>query len=207
MFIGLSINAQTNKPFTPTKGEIVFREISKITDRKLFDDFLKKSKEKFKESLKKSLLRDAENKGKEKQIQEMIVAATDAIDFVYKEDSTEIYQYKFDEPIKQSFSEHVILKIVEDRSSKKIISGYDCYKVIYEYKENNEGNDENYIEFIRNTIYKREMWVTDKIRSLYHPVVFEKSILEKYYPLDILETQSDIKGYERKFILQTLTLK
>lgn len=51
------------------------------------------------------------------------------------------------------------------------------------------------------------MWVTDKIKSLYHPIVFDKAILEKYYPLEILETQNDIRGFERRFRLEKIELK
>ncbi|WP_105700871.1 hypothetical protein [Chryseobacterium sp. MYb7] len=248
MFIGLSVNAQANKPFIPTKGEITFKEVSKIIDRKLFDKDLQISKEKFKKTLQNSLLKESNGKGKEIEIEQMVSQNAEMMEMMmFPQDSSQIYAFKFDnfkiissnsadeimseryevidtqKNISTTFSKidstttfnekiyayssNIILRTIVDKKSKKTINGYDCYKVIYEYKENNEGNDEDYLEFIRNTIYKREMWVTDKIRSLYHPVVFEKSILEKYYPLDILETQSDIKGYERKFTLQTLTLK
>ena len=93
------------------------------------------------------------------------------------------------------------------KKSKKIINGYECYKVKYEYKENNEDANQDYKAYAVNIIYKREMWVTDKIKSLFHPIILGKSILEKYYPLEILETQNDIKGFERRFILNEITLE
>ena len=46
LLIGLGSKAQTNKPFALTKGEIAFREVSKITDRMLLEETLKISKEK-----------------------------------------------------------------------------------------------------------------------------------------------------------------
>lgn len=83
MFICLGINAQIYKP---VKGEIVFRETSKITDKKLFDESLKTVKEKFKESLKNSLFKEEENKGKEKEIEEMCSMSADALKMIYTED-------------------------------------------------------------------------------------------------------------------------
>jgi hypothetical protein len=222
MFIGLGINAQI---YNPTKGEIVFREISKIIDRKMFDETMKVSKQKFKESLKKSLLKEENNTGREKEIEQMVELSSNMLDTTaFLEDSTQTYKQKFDNATVVNFllqnneiiNEYdatdlplnsLIIKISEDRKSKKTISGYDCYKVTYEYKENNEYADEDYKIYAENTIYKREMWVTDKIKSLYHPVIYEKAILEKYYPLDILETQSDIKGFERRFRLEKIELK
>ncbi|BFO66023.1 hypothetical protein [Chryseobacterium sp. KCF3-3] len=203
--IGLGIKAQTNGFFTPTKGEIIFREITKITSPKLFDESLKVSKQKFKESLRKSFLNNPENKDREQQIDEMITAKVDIMEFIYVEDSTQIYQYEFGQINQQPFSENIILKIDEDRNNRKTINGYDCFKVTYQYQENKESSDEDYLAFAGDIIYQREMWVTEKIRSLYHPVVFDKSILEKYYPLSILETQNSIKGFERRFKLDTIT--
>lgn len=203
ILIGLGINAQIYKP---AKGEIVFRETSIITNKKLFDKSLKTAKENFKESLIKSLLKEEENTGKEKEIEEMCNISADALKMIYTEDSTEIYVYKFEDNL-QDFSKNFILKVSEDKKNKKIIKGYDCYKVKYEYKENNEHADEEYKIYSKNTIYQREMWVTEKIKSLYHPIVFDKIILEKYYPLEILETQSDIKGFERRFKLEKIELK
>ncbi|MCY1662677.1 hypothetical protein [Chryseobacterium sp. SL1] len=203
ILIGLGINAQIYKS---AKGEIVFRETSIITNKKLFDESLKTAKENFKESLIKSLLKEEENTGKEKEIEEMCNLSADALEMIYTEDSTEMYVYKFEDNL-QDFSKNIILKVSEDKKSKKIIKGYDCYKVIYQYKENNEHADEEYKIYAKNTIYRREMWVTEKIKSLYHPIVFDKIILEKYYPLEILETQSDIKGFERRFKLEKIELK
>jgi len=207
LFISFSTTyAQNSRIITPTKGEIVFREFTKITNRDLFVKSLKNSKEKFKQSLKQSFIRDSINKDKVQQIEEMVKSTADAMEYIFKEDSTEIYQCKFNELMEQSFSENVILKISVNKKSRKIINGYDCFKVMYQYKENTDTADEDYLTFTANTIYQREMWVTEKIKSLHHPVIFDKSILEKYYPLAIVETQNDIEGFERNYILETLTV-
>ncbi len=246
LLIGLGSKAQTNKPFALTKGEIAFREVSKITDRMLLEETLKISKEKFKESLTKSLLKDVSNKINDKEIEEIVEQTAGMMDMMmFSEDSIKVFhqnfrgseilffktvkgnayagyeiidiktktiaglsamnsQTKFNErPF--SYSNNSILRISENKKLRKQIKGFDCFRVIYEYKE--KSNDEDYMIFAGNIIYKREMWVTDKIKSLFHPIIFEKSILEKYYPLDILETQSDIKGYEKKYVLEKFDLK
>lgn len=246
--IGLSFHAQSYTSFTPTKGEIIFREISKITDRKSFDESLQISKENFKITLKNSLLKEENNTGKEKEIEQMVSQNAEMMEaMMFLQDSSQTYTYRFDHSKIIStnlaeeellgrydvidlekdtsttfskedsttaygernypYSSNIILKISKDKESRKTINGYDCYKVIYEYKENDKEGDEDYLEYIKDTVYRREMWVTDTIKSLYHPVVFEKAILEKFYPLDILETQNDMKGFERRFVLQNITLR
>lgn len=247
LLLGLSIYAQSQKSFTPTKGEIVFKEISKITDRKAFDESLEISKQNFKKTLKNSLLKEASNVGKE-EIEQMVSQNAEMLEtLMFPQDSSQVYKYKFDNykiissnladeeflgrynvinlqkdlstthskadsttiygERNYPYSRNILIKTIVDRKSRKLIGNYDCYKVIYEYKENNKERDEDYLDYLKNTIYKREMWVTDKIKSLYHPVIYEKEILQKYYPLDILETQNDIKGFERRFILEKITLK
>ena len=230
LFLGLSINAQSKKSFVPTKGDIVFKEISKITDRKAFDETLKISKKSFKESLINSLLKEPENKGREKEIEQLVTLSSEMLETTsFRQDSLQTYHHEYnnsqirniisrdqnmnfvrrDDIIdnKYEYSGNIIINVVADKKSKKRINGYDCYKVIYEYKSNDKTGDEDFMKFAGNMIYKREMWVTDKIKSLYHPVIYEKEILEKYYPLDILETQSDVKGFETRFVLQKITLQ
>lgn len=248
LFLGLSIHAQSYKPLKPLKGEIVFREISQITDSKSFNETLTISKQKFKESLKKSLLKDEEYNGKEKEIE--IIASQNAEmmgTMMFGQDSTQTYTHQFydfkiistnsvneeildrydiinqNKNISTTFSKsdsttayeekpytysnNTILKIIENKRNQKKINGYDCYQVTYEYKEISQQEDTDYLEYAGDIIMKREMWVTDKIKSLYHPVIYDKEILEKYYPLDILETQSDVKGFKRRYILQKITLE
>lgn len=227
LIISFSIHAQT-KPFTPTKGEIVFRETTKITDRKLFGESLKILKEELIKSLKESVSEE-DNDGREQEIEQMIEQSSDMMEsMLFPEKSSQTYHHKFDKSKIISFvssnnkvlgdyeiidtnkatssilakkdsvtifgeksypySTHVIIKITEDKKDRKTINGYDCYKVTYEYKESNNVEEEDFLNLINDIAHKREMWVTDKIKTLFHPVIFEKSILEKYYPLYILET-------------------
>ncbi|QQV04075.1 MULTISPECIES: hypothetical protein [Chryseobacterium] len=204
--IGLGIHAQSYKSIKPVKREIVFREISKIIDRKMFEKSLHLTGEKLKQNLKKSFQKDEEYAGREKEIEEWCNASAEAMKLIYIEDSTQIHSYNFEDNL-QSFSSHVILTIVENKKETKKIKGYQCYKVVYEYKEDEKSNDEDFMDFAGNVTYKREMWVTDEIQCLYHPVVFEKSILEKYYPLEIKETDNTIHGFVTKYILQSINLQ
>lgn len=84
----------------------------------MFDESLKTVKEKFKESLKNSLFKEEENKGKEKEIEEMCSMSADALKMIYTEDSTEMYEYKFENNL-QNFSKNTILKISEDKKIRK----------------------------------------------------------------------------------------
>ncbi|WP_144283245.1 hypothetical protein [Chryseobacterium echinoideorum] len=184
----------------------MFREISKITDRKIFEESIYLYGEKFKQDIEKSFQKDEEYAGREKEIEGWGSASAEAMKLIYVEDSTQIHSYSFEDNL-QSFSSHVILNIAENKEETKKINGYQCYKVVYEYKEDEKSNDEDFMDFAGNVIYKREMWVTDEIQCLYHPVVFEKSILEKYYPLEIKETDNTIHGFETKYILQSINLQ
>ena len=97
LFIGLGIHAQSYKSFTPTKGEIVFKEISKITDRKSFNETLEISKQNFKKTLKNSLLREESNVGKEKEIEQMVSQNAEMLEtMMFPQDSSQLYVYKFD---------------------------------------------------------------------------------------------------------------
>ncbi|WP_027380358.1 hypothetical protein [Chryseobacterium daeguense] len=93
----MGFNAQTYKPFTPIKGEITFREVSKITNKKLYDETIKISKEKFKESLKKSLLKEEDNIGREQEIEQMSEASSNILEnTTFIQDSSKIYKQEFE---------------------------------------------------------------------------------------------------------------
>ena len=53
----------------------------------------------------------------------------------------------------------------------------------------------------------RELWVTEEIKCNYHPVINDIEILEKYYPLEIIEYSNDIKGVLTSYKIETLELK
>jgi hypothetical protein len=48
------------------------------------------------------------------------------------------------------------------------------------------------------------MWVTKDIKTLYHPVLKVKEILENFYPLEINESNNFIEGSIRKYTLKEI---
>lgn len=247
-FIGLSIHAQSYKYFTPTKGEVVFTEKAKITNRKLFDKTFISYKKIFIEGTR---IADEAKNGKKpdpkilKQQQDLYKTLFTS-SFIEKtmlfiEDSA-IYTYKYTDSViwynkrklsnnkitsrakintksntlfnlsqnnstriiekyTYSYSPIKITKILEKRNVRKKIDDFECFKVIYEFKVIEAKN-----YFAENIVYRREAWVTDKIKSVFHPVVDEHEIIKKYYPLEVKETIKGVKGFERTYILNKLTL-
>ena len=94
----------------------------------------------------------------------------------------------------------------ELRNEKKVINGYECFKVIYTYKIDFL-EDEDYLEVISNNEQSSATyWVTEKIQSLFHPVCKESSILKKYYPLEISYNDAFHKGLTAIYKLKSINL-
>lgn len=105
-----------------------------------------------------------------------------------------------------NFSEIKILDFKENKNETKNINGYNCYKVKYSFLET-EINDEDLNMFMSNFPTKREMWVTDKIISKFHPIINENEILNKYYPLEIIEFSEMMKGVKTFYKIQELNIE
>lgn len=115
---------------------------------------------------------------------------------------------KPEEPYNYSFDE--IIKLEEFRKEIREINGFTCFKVMLEYKSGlneNEGFDEDYASFVNSKKLTKELWVTEKIHSLYHPVLKYKSILEKYYPLEISEFTEAMIGFKTMYVIDDFDLK
>ncbi len=112
--------------------------------------------------------------------------------------------------ITNEFNEHVeikedeIIKLTEFKIETKLINGFNCYKVVCIYNESQK-DDFDFLSNITTNI--RELWVTEEINCKYHPVINEKEILEKYYPLEIREYSNEIKGFETNYKLDLITFK
>jgi hypothetical protein len=117
---------------------------------------------------------------------------------------TNVVKNEYDEYIE--IFENEIIEIKEIRDQRKIINDYECFKVIYSFRVGDKNKD-NY--FINNILMptSREMWVTERIKYNYHPIISESQILEKYYPLEIIEKNDRIKGLLTTYKLITLNLK
>lgn len=68
--------------------------------------------------------------------------------------------------------------ITEYRNDRKIIHGYDCFKVVL------KNYNPNWVDFV--------MYVTEEIKLNYHPTIHFEEIISKYYPLEVMT------GYEDK---------
>ncbi|WP_298116673.1 hypothetical protein [Flavobacterium sp.] len=96
-----------------------------------------------------------------------------------------------------------VLKILEVREFKnetKLIEGYLCYKVDFKYKEIFDDND--FDSFKNDLNQHKELWVTEKIRVPMHPIIQIPEILDKYYPLEIIEYSEEIKGMKTIYSLK-----
>jgi hypothetical protein len=104
------------------------------------------------------------------------------------------------------FSEIKIISFKEYRNLQKKIGDFNCFKVEYSFVETSE-DDAEFSNFMSNYPIKREIWVTDKIESTFHPVINEKIILEKYYPLEISEISEMRKGIKTLYLIEKFNLK
>ena len=67
--------------------------------------------------------------------------------------------------------------------------------------------DEILFDKQENYILKRELWVTNQIRCNFHPVINEKDILIKYYPLEIVESFEGLEGQITTYTLDKISIK
>jgi hypothetical protein len=100
------------------------------------------------------------------------------------------------------FDKNEIIKLTEYKNENKLINGFNCFKIVYSFKT--LGNSFDFMNLSSNN---RELWVTEEIRCNYHPVINNTEILEKYYPLEIIEYSNDIKGTITTYKVETLKLK
>ncbi|WP_159801183.1 hypothetical protein [Flavobacterium sp. MK4S-17] len=98
-----------------------------------------------------------------------------------KKDSTTFYLKR-----PYAYSDIKIKYIKEFRNETRLIGGFKCFKIIYLCTEQTDFSEE--------LNFYRELWVTDRILCQYHPIVKEKQILKKYYPLEVLEYSEMLKG-------------
>lgn len=110
------------------------------------------------------------------------------------------------DPIRFPYTNIKEENLQEFRNEKRIINGYECFKVIYTYKIA-FSEEEDHLEVISNNEQSTATyWVTEKIQSLFHPVCAEKSILKKYYPLEIAYNSPFHKGLTLTYKLKSINL-
>lgn len=101
------------------------------------------------------------------------------------------------------FDGEQIISVKEHRKETKNIEGYNCFKVVYRYQEKSEKSE----PFMPAIFYTRKLWVTDELRSSFHPVVKSRKILSKYFPLEIIESIGDVKGIETVYMSESIDLR
>ena len=116
-------------------------------------------------------------------------------------------------PIKDKLYEHLKedhISITEYKDQVKTINGFDCYKVIIIKDEVVNANEED-ISFFKDVFETMQtqyvLYVTESIKCKYHPVIMYKSILEKYYPLEIRKYSMPIEGVETIYLLKEFSIK
>ena len=90
-----------------------------------------------------------------------------------------------------------LLKVHENRSIIKIINDYKCFEVFVVYATGDINIDLQDINYW--TLY-----VTEQIKQPYHPIVRFKSILDKYYPLEIIQEEEQAKGFTTYYSVREL---
>lgn len=97
--------------------------------------------------------------------------------------------------------DEIDLSIKEYRSQKKNIKGTDCFKIVVKV---NDFVDEDAPDSLNEGTLEYTMYVTDRFQSLFHPIVWYKTVLTKYYPLEIIERSNVKQGKETIYLLKTL---
>ncbi len=104
------------------------------------------------------------------------------------------------------YSNNKIIEIKENKKETKKVNGFDCFKVIYTFIEDGLDETDEFATFMKKYPQTREIWVTNKIKSPFHPIVREKEIIEKYYPLEIKQYSKEFKGIEENYTITTFSL-
>jgi len=110
---------------------------------------------------------------------------------------------RFSGDINYQYDSEFGISIKEYKDDRKNIFGIDCFKVTVGIRND---IDDNVYE-IQDYLAEYEMYVSDKIQYKFHPIIKFESILDKYYPLEIIKRLSFIKGIEYTYTLHTLKTK
>lgn len=119
--------------------------------------------------------------------------------------STRKFQNEFNEGI-YDLTTIKVLKLEVNKYNTKTIKGFKCFKVDFVFIET-VSNNKDYTNFMSSFTTKREMWVTDIIKSNFHPIVNDMETLEKYYPLEIIEYSDMTKGVKTTYTIEDFSLK
>ncbi|GAB1858738.1 hypothetical protein MHTCC0001_35780 [Flavobacteriaceae bacterium MHTCC 0001] len=113
-------------------------------------------------------------------------------------------------------NKNIIIK--EYKHIRKTIGGYDCFKIVVTKTENllkayNFYNIKVPEEFkdkyqkLLESIVEKTFYVTRQIECKYHPATSLSEVLDKYYPLEVIEKDSFLDGVEKRYTLEKITVK
>ncbi len=92
-----------------------------------------------------------------------------------------------------------IVQVEEDTSDVKYIKGIKCYKVSVVFYEE---KSEDIMSFM--SLIKYDMYVSDQVKCLYNPILKFKSLLERFYPLELKSQLIAFKGLEITYTLDQI---
>lgn len=114
-----------------------------------------------------------------------------------------VYNSYNSEEIENYFDSEEITSLKEYKTERKVIKGYNCFKIVYIYREKFD-NEEFHMP---KMIMERELWVTDKIIVPFHSIVRSPEILSKYYPIEITEKMKGVNGFETSYVIENISIK
>jgi hypothetical protein len=94
-----------------------------------------------------------------------------------------------------------ITGIEENKKETKIIKDFKCFKVVIYYFNLDEPPGFN------SLLNVMELWVTEDIKTKFHPFIKSIEILEKYYPLHIKHTVKGVEGMHTDYEIIEFSLK
>ncbi len=94
----------------------------------------------------------------------------------------------------------VVTETKEYKNETRIINGFKCCKIVMYYFDLEQPPGFN---LLLNII---ELWVTEDIKSMFHPFIKERKILNKYYPLEIKHSIQNIDGMFTLYKLSEFSL-
>lgn len=95
----------------------------------------------------------------------------------------------------------VITGIEEYKNETKTVKGFKCYKVVMYYFDFEEPPG------LRSLLNIMELWVTEDIKSKFHPFLKSNEILEKYFPLQVKHSIKDVEGRYTSYEILDFSLK
>lgn len=220
-----------NKTIVPKNGAIVFEKKEIITDTLLYKKSFEKVFEASFPEIKKQVLvergytniqiPDSVHKQID-QILEMVKSFSlqeivsnqpkDIVKFHHIYNGSEIVEYissnnnngkseiinTLDSVYRESHT--IVMNTQEFKSETKVINGFKCYKIVMYYFDLEQPPSFN---SLLNTM---ELWVTEDIKSMFHPFIKEREILSKYYPLEVKHSIKNIEGMFTLYKLSEFSL-